>query len=409
VNLALRNKIPYYIAIVCIMAIFFGMLYARALSSIALVVFCVNGLLGINAFAQFKLLLKKPWYICSWAVVGIVAISGLWSSNLHNWQHMLFVKLPLIILPIGFFALAPATKKNMVHISLAFIGLIVTGTIYSMLLFIQHKQAVIDAYQYAKVLPTPFDGNHIYFSYCIAICLLWLYTIRSYLTKPYLLIGVTICACWLIMYLHILAAKTGLLMFYVSATIVIIHKLCTKASRKKALAGLVIVCMLPIMAWFVLPTFKTRLHYIVYDITQYNKHNYIEGLSDGSRLRSIKVGAAVFFANTLYGTGYGDVSDAMHEHYMHMNPVPKDYEQMDPSSQLMVYAVGCGVLGLIILIIFIGIPFTEGKQYGDITWYTLATCIALFLLYEVALDGQYGVFLICFFLLWWRQYYSCKH
>ncbi len=403
-SITLKNKVPYYIAIVCIMAIFFGMLYARALSSIALVVFCVNGLWCTNAIEQYKQLIKKPWYICSWALVGIVALSGLWSSNMHNWQSMFWVKLPLIILPIGFFALAPATTKNRIHISLAFIGLIVTGTIYSMALFMQHKEANIAAYQYAKVLPTPFDDNHIYFSFCIAICILWLYKIRNYITQRYTLLAVIICACWLIVYLHILAAKTGLLMFYISAVILVANNIFAKATRKKALGILLGVCMLPIIAWFVLPTFKTRLNYIVYDITQYNKQHYVEGLSDGSRLRSIKVGAALFISNKVYGIGYGDVSDAMHERYMNMQPVPKDYEQMDPSSQLLVYAAGCGVLGVIPFLFFIGIPFKEGKQYADITWYILATCIALFLLYEVALDGQYGVFLISFFLLWWRQF-----
>jgi O-antigen ligase len=408
VNSLKKDNILFYIAIFCIMAIFLGMLYARALASIALVGFCANGLLVNNVVEKCKQLIKQPWYISWVAVVAMVAISGLWSNNIVQWQQVCWVKLPLVIMPIGFFALAPLSKIKFATISLAIVALITTGTIYSMVLFLKNKAVNIANYQFAKVLPTPFDADHIHFSFCIAICLLLLYKVIFYIRQSWLGIVIMVCATWLVIYLHILAAKTGLLFFYSTLCIIAIHTLFIKSNVKQGLLTLSILITLPVLAWFVSPTFKARMQYIVYDLTQFKNTNYVEGLSDGSRIRSVKAGSQLFMSNWLIGTGYGDVTDHMKAYYNHMKPVPKAYEQIDPSSELVMYAAGCGIVGLIIFLLFMYMPFKEGKVYKDITWYILCLCITIFFLYEIPLEGQFGVSLICFFFLWWRQYYKIK-
>jgi O-antigen ligase len=170
-----------------------------------------------------------------------------------------------------------------------------------------------------------------------------------------------------------------------------------------ALVILFLLIAAPFAAYKFSPTFKNRIDYIRYDYSYYSQGNYIEGLSDGNRVLSVKAGLSVFTNNIFTGAGFGDVKQQTNEWYDANHPQMKEYERMLPSSEWLLYACAGGILAAIIFITALLLLFFYKSMIHDISWWIFITICSLFFLYEVSLEGQFGVFVFVFFLWWWRQ------
>jgi O-antigen ligase len=401
------NRYSYAIALICIGAMFTGLLISRAVLSTALIFFVVNG--AAAGKEKIKTIFNDRLYFSMLLLFIVPLITGLWSSDMKNWWQATEVKLPIVLLPIGFTALATIKKEHYEWLSRIFILLMLCGTAWSMWRYISNSDLIEEAYLRAKVIPTPFDRNHIYFSFTLAVAVLLLYklflqTINSSWKIIYILI-----AAWFAVYLHILAAKTGLLFFYLTAAVIIIRIVFQNILHKRGsykIPALVILFLLiasPFAAYKFSPTFKNRIDYIRYDYSYYSQGKYIEGLSDGNRVLSAKAGLSVFTNNIFTGVGFGDLKQKTNEWYDTHYPQMKEYERMLPGSEWLLYACAGGVAAAIIFISALLLLFFYKPLTRDISWWIFITICSLFFLYEVSLEGQFGVFVFVFFLWWWRQ------
>jgi O-antigen ligase len=401
------NRYSYAIALFCIGAMFTGLLISRAVLSMALILFVVNGI--VAGKEKIKTIFNDRLYISMLLLFSVPLVTGLWSTDIKSWWRATEVKLPLVLLPIGFAALSGIKKEHYEWLSRLFILLMLCGTFWSMAQYISNSDTIDESYLRAKVIPTPFDRNHIYFSFTLTVAVLVLYKLFSQAAKRSWKILYIIIIAWFAVYLHILAAKTGLLFFYLTAAVIIIkiifqNILYKQGSHKiPALVILFLLIAAPFAAYKFSPTFKNRIDYIRYDYSYYSQGNYIEGLSDGNRVLSVKAGLSVFTNNIFTGAGFGDVKQQTNEWYDANHPQMKEYERMLPSSEWLLYACAGGILAAIIFITALLLLFFYKSMIHDISWWIFITICSLFFLYEVSLEGQFGVFVFVFFLWWWRQ------
>jgi O-antigen ligase len=401
------NRYSYAIALFCIGAMFTGLLISRAVLSIALILFVING--ALSGKEKLKTIFNDRLFISMLLLFSVPLITGLWSSNTKMWWQATEVKLPLVLLPIGFAALSTIKKEHYVWLSRIFVLLMLCGTAWSMWQYMSNSELIEEAYLRAKVIPTPFDRNHIYFSFTLAVAVLVLYKLFLQATNRSRKIIYIIIAAWFAVYLHILAAKTGLLFLYLTAAVIIIKIIFQNILHKQGsnkipvLIILFLLIALPFAAYKFSPTFKNRIDYIRYDYSYYSQGKYIEGLSDGNRVLSLQAGLSVFTNNIFTGVGFGDLKQETHEWYDTHYPQMKEYERMLPSSEWLLYACAGGIAAAIIFISALLFLFFYKPLTRDISWWIFITICSLFFLYEVSLEGQFGVFVFVFFLWWWRQ------
>lgn len=401
------NRYSYAVALFCIGAMFTGLLVSRAVLSTALILFVING--AAAGKEKLKTVFNDRLYISMLFLFIVPLVTGLWSSDMKSWWQATEIKLPLVLLPVGFAALPAVKKEHYELLSRLFILLMLCGTFWSMWQYMLNSDAIADSYLRAKVIPTPFDRNHIYFSFTLAVAALVLYKLFLQTANRKWKIIYTVIFIWFAIYLHILAAKTGLLFLYLTLAVLIIKTSLQNIIHKKGgskittFTVLVLLIAAPFAAYKFSPTFKNRIDYIRYDYSFYSKGNYIEGLSDGNRVLSVKAGLSVFVNNIFSGVGFGDVKQKTNEWYDAHYPRMKEYERMLPSSEWLLYACAGGILAAGLFMAALLILFFYKPMMKDAVWWIFITICTLFFLYEVSLEGQFGVFVFVFFLWWWRQ------
>ena len=165
-------------------------------------------------------------------------------------------------------------------------------------------------------------------------------------------------------------------------------------------AAIIAVIILPVLAYYLLPTFHNRLNYVLYDYQQYSRGNFAPGFPDGARVASITGGCKMFAGHIYGGVGFGDVWNNIQQWYAADHPFFPSYNKILPSNELLMYACGAGIAGLIIIFITAIFPFFTKKEKSNhvYTCFTAAMICCFFT--DINLEGQYGVFLYCFFALW---------
>ncbi|MBI2731654.1 MAG: hypothetical protein HYX40_13065 [Sphingobacteriales bacterium] len=366
----------------------------------------MNGVADGNIKTKIRSLFNNSIYIGFLIIFLLPFFSGLWSRDVNEWWTRIAVKLPFVLLPFGFFALDKITKQHFILLSRWFVLLMIFGSAWSGIKYLQNTAYYHDLYLRAQVIPTPFDNNHIYFSFSIVISLLLLVKLLFITTEKIWKWMYSISAAWLIIYLHILSAKTGLLCLYLSVLMLAVYFLLKTKNKVIALATIVVTLSFPIIAYQISPNFKNRIGYVLYDFNNYSKGNYIEGLSDGNRYLSLKAGWDIFKTAPYSGVGFGDIWSDVDEWNKNNRPQIKEYERMLPSSEVFLYACGVGIAGAILFFISLVIPLFVKHMQRDITWICFHAITIFFLLYEVTLEAQFGVFVYVFFTCWWQQFTS---
>jgi O-antigen ligase len=391
-----------YLIVIGIAAMLSGLFFSRALLSIGMVVLVTGVIMLPPVKGRWRQLLSDPLNIGFCFLFLIPLLSGLWSSDVSEWW---LVKLPLVILcfAFGLLYVSPNQARGLEGL---YILLLLAGSVWSMYYYTLDTDAMHQAYHRAGVIPTWFENDHVRFSWAIVIGVLLLTRWLLYhwqQGKIWMKITVCFMLVWLIVFLHILSAKTGLLCLYLSLFILAAFLLLQRQKRIWAFSLLVLLLLLPVIAYYILPTFQTRVHYVLYDYQQYITGSYKEGFPDGDRVLSLKAGKDIFSANAAYGVGFGDVWGITNAWYDEYYPHIRMPDRLFPGGEWMMYATGAGLLGLLVFVTAMLLPFFNRHMQKDPTWWCLNATACFIFLYEVNLESQFGVFLYCFFILWWRK------
>jgi hypothetical protein len=205
---------------------------------------------------------------------------------------------------------------------------------------------------------------------------------------------------FLAIFFHVLAARTGLVGFYL-VNITAVFSIVPRKYRVPSAAALLV---LPFIAWILLPSFQNRIRFLQWDFQNYSRGSYVEGLSDAPRILSLKAGSALVGSQPFTGVGSGDVLSETHAWYKENAPFLKEYEWLLPGSEVLVYACAAGVFaGLIAFFIFC-MPLVVSGLRKNMLWLCFHITSIVYLLYEIPLELQYWVCIYAFFGTW---FFSC--
>jgi O-antigen ligase len=204
-------------------------------------------------------------------------------------------------------------------------------------------------------------------------------------------------------YLHILAAKSGLLSFYIFLTGYGLYL----SVIKKKWAGIIVILAIPlflVLAVEYMPTFKERKNYMSYTyyMLEHGDKSGTEG--DINRLMSYDVAFRLIGQHPLFGVGTGDMLTEMKRGYDKWYPGVEEQEKLLPHNQFLVVALGCGIPAMLLFTIWAFMPLGLLRRNRQSFFFFIVWLILLLqLLIEPVLEVQFGVFIYVFFILLQRH------
>lgn len=384
------------IALLCAVGMLGAFFLSRAWLSFFTFAFGVNALWNVHP----KNWLRHKWWLVGFLWVGMYGISYLWSDNVADWSNRYTVKSPILLLPLAF-ALLPAFSVKQLRIftiSGCIMMLAVVG--YSLHFYLDNPTYYAEQYVYSHIFPTLPDNDHIRHSLSISLFIVWCVYARVFLDSRLQRWFVCITVLLLSVYLHILAARTGLVVWYLFVFLWVMRY----AIKKSFVVGaglLAVLCIAAFIAVKTVPTLEKKVWYVTHSMELYKQGNMQSGYSDIGRLISYKVAGGVIAAHPLWGVGSGDMfTEVLKGYDAQFKNVPQEYRLL-PHNQFFIVMLATGLIGIILFSIWVIMPLgwlKEGKRtfYLFITWFVLT----LTLLIEPMLEVQYGVFVYLFFLLW---------
>jgi O-antigen ligase len=370
---------------------------SRASLSASVILFVAVSLFHREHTRQWQVFTRSPVLWSMTLLFIIPFISGLWSGDKQAWLEVMQVKMPLLVLPFAFaypFSLERSRWQWVVIIALSLLTL---SSLWSFGDYLFQTGEVDQSYLRGKTLRTVFGNDRVRFSWAVALAIhgaawvAWIF--RRQRAACLLFLSV---ACWLCFYLHVLAVRTGLLVFYLLSAMILVELF----RRRMRLAWFVLslVLVLPLVAWFSFPTVQNRLKYLRYEIDFALNGSYQRGSTDPVRLISIRSGVKQFATAPLTGSGFGDVAAESEKWYFLHYPDMLPSDRILPSSEFVMYGAGAGIPGLLIFCLVMMVPFfVKGSHRKILT--LLQICVIISFLPDIGLEVQYGVFLYCFTLL----------
>ena len=391
-------------AVICCIFMIAGLFFSRALLSLSMFLMFVNALHPVYIAGYWKHWKNNAFSMLCLAFFGAYLVSGLWSTNFNFWWAATVNKLPFVILPFAFYSIPLYKDKvqKIFIISLALMQLIVIG--YSVFLLSQNWHYYLTGYSISRPLPTTKYNDHIRFSLSLVLSVfLILYLLMEQGKKKLSLAaqaGLAAIIVVFVIYIHLLAAKTGVLCLYIGALLFVITRIGRKHKLAAVLLTLLIAC-LPVLGYYFVPTFQSKVGYVQYEYFKTkNDGHYDYTLSDAGRMITYELGAKAISEHPIAGVGAGDIMDKMTEGYNQFYPEVKTNQRFGPINQFMFTALSVGIPLMLTLIGLLCAPLflkANNKIYLSIT------IIILFisLMVEYPLELQFGVFTYLFYILLW--------
>jgi hypothetical protein len=376
------------IILLLVITIWVGLLWSRALLSAGM------GLLVIHTWWVYRMQCWEAWKASRWLqgltlLFMIPLVSGLWSADHRVWLQVMQVKLPLLVLPFCVPAFSHLDLRARKILLWALMILLVLSMGQSVWWMMRDQDR---NYLGGAVMRVPMRDDHVRYAWLLVIGYAWLlgYWLWGYLGNRLIVIGLLVI---LAIFIHVLAAKTGIIGFYLVNGLFVIRYL----RRRLWVIGLLV--MLPLIAWFTVPSFQQRVKFVRWDFQNYSRGNYVEGLNDAPRILSWRAAAEIIRDLPLAGAGAGDARQAVQQWYSVHAPFLKLYEQLLPANQMLIYGVYAGIAGLLAALFVLLMPLWMKPHRNNILWLSFHLLAVLGFMYEIALDMQFGVAIYLVFSL----------
>jgi O-antigen ligase len=398
------RKYLLFFSIVGMMVFLF---FSRALLSVFMIAFVVIACYHKNPRAQLRNFLSSPVLWGMSLLFLMPLLSGLWSTDKKEWVDVLRIKLPLLVLPVAFAAPFQFSRKQWDIIAWIFLALVAGGSIWSMFHYASDMEAINESYLRAKSIATPLGNDHVRFSWLVSIAVLlcgwiwWRVRDRQKLLATIVLLNMA----WLIIFLHLLAARTGLFSFYIMVLVIGTWLILEKAKLVTGIILLIALVSLPFVAYLLLPSFQNRVSYILYDYGHFSESRYLPGGNDAARVISLRAGWALLNKNPIAGIGAGDIPALTRQWDINQYPGMLDTDIIYPSSEWLIYGLTAGWPGVILFTAIMLVPFFYQRRPG-LVWLLLHLTAAFSFLFDMGLEIQFGVFVYSFIVLWWWKWFK---
>lgn len=384
------------LAYAAVLALCIGFLISRSMYSFGLLFMGLYWITDVKASAY---LWKHPVFVSTILICLLVPVSDF--ANNAALSPVFYLKLSLPLFIVFFFTWRPSGLKLRI-INHILIGCLAIASVTALIQYYINFDGINENYITAKVMRIGYYHDHIRISIAIALSIILAHFELEHARNKihrFLLIGVM---CFHAIFLHVLSARTGLIVFYTSALVLLISYISRPINLSTVLVFLSLV-LLPIISFKVFPSFYNRIGYSIYDLSFYKNMVYRQGSSDGFRYFSIKAGIAIGQQNPVIGVGFNNLPEQTGTWLQSNFPSILESEIIQPSSEFALYFGASGFIGLALFLCFALSPFVFMKSTKNI--YFISIYIGLFVtfLFEILLENQYGLYVYGYFfaLAWW--------
>ncbi|RYY87704.1 MAG: hypothetical protein EOO15_11090 [Chitinophagaceae bacterium] len=375
---------------------------SRAGLSISLIAFVAACTLHRGFFAQAKRMIQTPMLLAMSLLFLMPLVSGLWSDDLDRWTTIVRIKLPLLFFPLAFAGRWQLTPKQWRALAWFFLACVTVGAGSSLFGYVSDYAAHNDGFRYSRTFGTPLENDHVRFSWLVSVAVLLLFVLAQGARRKvqWLLAALFI---YFTVYLHVLAARTGLGAYYIVLLALGARYVWHRRSIVLAVVCLAIVAALPFIALKTLPSFRNRVEYIGWDLGFVRAAEYHPGVNDGNRFLSIRTGWTLLRQHPM-GVGFGDIWPVTDAWYQQNIPTMLTTDKYYPSSEWLIYGLGCGWIGVLLFSACMLAPFVTRAGRWRFHWLLLNIGAAFSFLFDIGLEVQYGVYLYVFLVLWWWKW-----
>jgi O-antigen ligase len=293
----------------------------------------------------------------------IVLVSGIYSENKADWMNWVRIKLPFIALPLAFAPIRQLESKKFVLILYGFMLTFFVCTVLVLGNYFLHFENMTRSFSWGTQIPMPF--SHIRYTLMLAFsffCALYLYKEQSFVLRGNERWLQLAYACFVFLALHILSVRSGLVALYLGLFYLAISEI---FKRKQFLIGGTIILMmaiLPFIAYKLVPSLHNKLEYMRYDLGQYQKGRINEN-SDAMRLLSMQIGMQLWHESPYLGVGAGDLETETYRIYAQKYPQISDYNRRLPHNEFIWVLATTGVLGFALFLTAFFYPLMAHRYY----------------------------------------------
>ncbi len=390
----LREKLALFSCLVLLT----GLVFSKFLISVGIILLLLSALLSNDHLKDFKKLISNPVILAPAGIFITVLISGIYSENTGNFWGLIQVMLPLLLLPFAFGLLPTFDRKFADMVLYYLVVLLSLSALWVLWNYLSNFEYYQQQLSISKTLPTP-QEDHIRFSLLLALSVfaafkllfdgfhLFFPKFEKYLQ---LFLGI-----FLLLMLHILSVRSGLLAFYAGIAIIVIQSIFVRKKLILGVALLLLLLIMPVLAFYFVPGIRQKFYLMRYNWEQY-KSGKISNLSDTQRLISYEVALKVAAKNPWIGVGAGDLYSEQEKIYKEFYP---ELGPMQPHNQFISFYAGCGILGLLSFFFFFCWPLVYQKAYKKIWDLLVYVIIFTSMLTENTLFVSIGVNIYVLFIM----------
>jgi len=315
------------------------------------------------------------------------------SANPIAWNKWL-MRVPLLLIPLSLY------WRISYLLAVRFILLLALPLVWidlaSMLNYALHSKFYNQMVLESKPIPVYSLVYHIEFSVyqaLLALSLLHVLLQKNQNTIGKMLRGF-VMSCFIIVFvsLHVLSARTGLLMFWFGAAGLFWLRLkLLNLSRWKILG--IAVLMMVLVA--VVPSLRNRIVNTVHDFTAVVYSKDLNHQSFGQRWEAWNAALNAAKVQPIVGHGLDHVHEAMSVAYNSKQSHLDELNRINPHNQFLEVAVQSGYLAAILLLVaFIWIAIQGYKKHNTKTLSIIVLSIAIAMCFESLLERQAGTWVV---------------
>ena len=392
------------VGVICILFIMGGMVASEVMMSMGMIFLAASAVFNLNFRQNMLHFFRHRALLALTLIFAVYFVSGLWSENTAWWLDRVRMKLPFLLMPVAIVSIPRMDRTVYLKLLYVFFIWISLASLHSLALYLSDYEAINSAYSEGRVLPTPVQ--HIRFSLMAAFCVaIGAYLLRERFVWKYawerrLIQALTL---FLIVYLHILAVRSGLLALY--AMMLYYAALLVLERRKYLLAGGLAAAMVlaGLLAYQYVPSFQNRINYSLYTLRMFEKQEQISELSDARRIGSLYAAADMMKRHPLTGVGAGDVRDAtdvyLQQHYPSLVGL-----QLMPHNQFLHAGASAGIPGMLIFTLALLWPLLYRRAWRDPLFAAFYVLILSSCMVEHTLETQLGTAFYILFVLMGLRY-----
>ncbi len=338
-----------------------------------------------NVKKNYSLILLISFYL-------IHIVSCFFSNNYIKALDDLKIKLSIIIFSIIFVII----NKSFIYNTKKILNIFIFSSIISgLFLFINSVIYFLNVENmpYYTLFSTHIHPSYIslFFNFNLLISLYFIFKKNNRITLLYLLLSITLS----LFCIYFSDSKSG----YLGAIIIILFFLISIAYKKSKLLTSAFILIILISFFFILKNnyrFNTALNSLKNINHTFDKPEQVNS-SSGMRLLAWNAGYKLIKQNLFFGVGIGDVKDNLILEYQKLNYKHLKKLKLNAHNQFIETWIGLGIIGFIILILVLVIPFINAVRSKNIILQGFLILIFINFLFESILNRFTGVIFFAFF------------